>query len=120
MFTPNVFHKMRIECIGNTVKTWLDGVPVSYLVDSLTANEGIFALQVHSIGKPEYEGIKIFWKNIRVQTKNIKPLAFGQHVGEKIDFKVNFHNGFIQSQIENYTIFNKAANFAFFRAAAFL
>ncbi|QNA45354.1 3-keto-disaccharide hydrolase [Lacibacter sediminis] len=76
MFTPNVFHKMRIECIGNTVKTWLDGVPVSYLVDSLTANEGIFALQVHSIGRPEYEGIKIFWKNIRVQTKNIKPLAF--------------------------------------------
>lgn len=76
MFTPNVFHKMRIECIGNTVKTWLDGVPVSYLVDSLTANEGIFALQVHSIGRPEYEGIKIFWKNIRVQTKNIKPVAF--------------------------------------------
>lgn len=76
MFTSNVFHKMRIECIGNTVKTWLDGVPVSYLVDSLTANEGIFALQVHSIGRPEYEGIKIFWKNIRVQTKNIKPLAF--------------------------------------------
>jgi hypothetical protein len=76
LFTPNVFHKMRIECIGNTVKTWLDGVPVSYLVDSLTANEGIFALQVHSIGRPEYEGIKIFWKNIRVQTKNIKPLAF--------------------------------------------
>jgi len=76
MFKPNVFHKMRIECIGNTVKTWLDGVPVSYLVDSLTANEGIFALQVHSIGRPEYEGIKIFWKNIRIQTKNIKPLAF--------------------------------------------
>jgi hypothetical protein len=70
MFTPNVFHKMRIECIGNTVKTWLDGVPVSYLVDSLTANEGIFALQVHSIGRPEYEGIKIFWKNIRIQTNN--------------------------------------------------
>ncbi len=76
LFTPNVFHKMRIECIGNTVKTWLDGVPVSYLADSLTANEGILALQVHSIGRPEYAGIKIFWKNIRVQTKNIKPLAF--------------------------------------------
>jgi hypothetical protein len=76
LFTPNVFHKMRIECTGNTVKTWLDGVAVAYLVDSMTVNEGLLALQVHSIGKPEQAGIKIYWKNIRVQTKNIKPLAF--------------------------------------------
>lgn len=75
-FAPNVFHKIRIECIGNTVKTWFDGVPVSYLVDSLTENEGLIALQVHSIGRPEHAGIKIFWKNIRIQTKNIQPLAF--------------------------------------------
>ncbi|NQX39050.1 protein of unknown function [Pedobacter steynii] len=73
---PNVFHKVRIECIGNTVKTWLDDQPVSYLVDSLTANQGIIALQVHGIGRPEHAGINIFWKNIRIQTKNIKPLAF--------------------------------------------
>jgi hypothetical protein len=25
LLTPNVFHKIRIECIGNTIKTWLDG-----------------------------------------------------------------------------------------------
>ncbi|WP_316792681.1 DUF1080 domain-containing protein [Pedobacter frigoris] len=75
-FAPNVFHKIRIECIGNTVKTWLDGAPVSYLVDSLKTNQGVLGLQVHAIGKPEYAGIKIFWKNIRIQTKNIKPLAF--------------------------------------------
>lgn len=76
LFTPNVFHKMRIECIGNAVKTWLDGVPVSYIVDSLTVNQGVLALQVHSIDKPEHAGIKICWKNIRIQTKNIKPLPF--------------------------------------------
>ena len=75
-FSPNVFHKVRIECIGNSVKTWLDDQPVSYLVDSLTANQGIIALQVHGIGRPEHAGINIFWKNIRIQTKNIKPLAF--------------------------------------------
>lgn len=75
-FAPNVFHKVRIECIGNSVKTWLDDQPVSYLVDSLTANQGIIALQVHGIGRPEHAGINIFWKNIRIQTKNIKPLAF--------------------------------------------
>src|SRR6187402_202608 len=32
LFTPNVFHKVRVECIGNTVKTWLDGTAVAYLV----------------------------------------------------------------------------------------
>ena len=80
LFTPNVFHKVRIECIGNTVKTWLDGTPVSYLADSITSNEGILALQVHSIGKAKDAGIKIFWKNIRVQTKNIKPLAFPEGI----------------------------------------
>ena len=80
LFTTNVFHKVRIECIGNTVKTWLDGNPVSYLADSITSNEGIPALQVHSIGKAKDAGIKIFWKNIRVQTKNIKPLAFPEGI----------------------------------------
>lgn len=76
LFTLNVFHKIRIECIGNSVKTWLDNVPVSYLIDSLTVNEGLLALQVHSIGKSEQSGSKIYWKNIRIQTKNIKPLPF--------------------------------------------
>lgn len=76
LFTSNVFHKIRIECIGNSVKTWLDGSPVSYLVDSLSVNQGLLALQVHSIDKPENAGTKIYWKNIRIQTKNIKPLPF--------------------------------------------
>ncbi|MES2775086.1 MAG: DUF1080 domain-containing protein [Bacteroidota bacterium] len=80
LFTPNVFHKVRIECIGNTVKTWLDGAPVAYLVDSLTANEGILGLQVHSIGSPKFAGIKICWKNFRVQTENIKQVAFPKGV----------------------------------------
>lgn len=75
-FAPNVYHKIRIECIGNTTKTWLDGVPVAYVVDTLTANEGLIGLQVHSIGKPEHAGIKVYWKNIRIQTKNIKPMPF--------------------------------------------
>ena len=45
----------RIEAIGNTMRTWLNGVPVSSLVDSLTP-KGIIALQVHSIGKEEDAG----------------------------------------------------------------
>lgn len=80
LFTPNVFHKVRIECIGQKVKTWLDDQPVSFLVDTLSANQGIIALQVHAIGKAKDAGIKIYWKNIRVQTKNIKELPFPKGV----------------------------------------
>ena len=49
LLTTNVFHKIRIECIGNTTKTWLDGVATAYLIDTLTANQGLIALQVHAI-----------------------------------------------------------------------
>jgi len=75
-FTSNVYHTIKIECIGNTIKTWLDGSAVSYLVDTLTANEGLIALQVHSIGKPEHAGIKIHWKNILIRTANLAPSQF--------------------------------------------
>ncbi|MCU7549238.1 DUF1080 domain-containing protein [Chitinophagaceae bacterium LB-8] len=79
-FAPNVYHKIRIECIGNTVKTWLDGNAVSYLVDTITANQGLIGLQVHAIGKPQHAGVKIYWKDIRIQTKNIKPKSFPKGV----------------------------------------
>lgn len=61
----------RIECIGSSIRTWVNNVPVAYLIDDLTAN-GFIALQVHSINKPEDEGKKTHWKNIRIQTEDIK------------------------------------------------
>ena len=75
-FKIGEFNKVRVECIGDVIKTWLNEVPVSYFVDTLTANEGILALQVHSIGKNEPEGKKVFWKNIRIITDNLKPTPF--------------------------------------------
>ncbi len=62
----------RIECIGTSMRTWVNGVPISYLVDDLTSN-GFIALQVHSINKPEAEGKKTYWKNVRIQTEDLKP-----------------------------------------------
>ncbi len=62
----------RIECIGTSIRTWVNGVPISYLVDDLTSN-GFIALQVHSINKPEAEGKKTYWKNVRIQTEDLKP-----------------------------------------------
>lgn len=63
----------RIECIGNQIKTWLNGVAVSHLIDDMTP-KGFIALQVHSIGDDkEKEGHQIKWKNIRIKTENLKP-----------------------------------------------
>ena len=38
--------------------------------------KGLIALQVHSIGKPELAGIKLYWKNIRINTANVSSTTF--------------------------------------------
>lgn len=65
----------RIECIGPSMRIWLNGVPTAWLIDDMTP-KGFIALQVHSINKRELEGLKIRWKNIRIQTNNLKPAPF--------------------------------------------
>ncbi|WP_332737613.1 3-keto-disaccharide hydrolase [Flavihumibacter sp.] len=71
-FRNNEWNRYRIECIGNTVRTWVNGIPAAHLVDDLKTT-GFIALQVHSIGKPEEAGRQIRWRNIRIQTSNLKP-----------------------------------------------
>lgn len=66
------WNKYRIEAIGNTIRTFINGVPTAHLIDDMTA-KGFIALQVHSIYGPMKEGMKIRWKNIRIQTENLKP-----------------------------------------------
>jgi hypothetical protein len=75
-FTTGVYHQVKIECVGKTIKTWLDGKPVAYVVDTIADNEGLIALQVHSIGRPELAGIKCFWKNIRIKTAGFTATPF--------------------------------------------
>ena len=71
-FKNNDWNKYRIEAIGNSIRTWVNGVPVAHLIDAETA-KGFIALQVHSIPDSEPAGRQIRWKNIRIQTKNLKP-----------------------------------------------
>jgi hypothetical protein len=70
-YKKNEWNKVRIECLGNIMRTWVNEVATAHLVDNMTPN-GFIALQVHSIDKPEDEGKKIHWRNIRIQTQNIK------------------------------------------------
>ena len=63
----------RIECIGSSIKTWLNGVACSHVIDNMTPT-GFIALQVHGIGtEKEKEGQQIKWKNVRIKTTNLKP-----------------------------------------------
>ncbi|QGY47414.1 DUF1080 domain-containing protein [Maribellus comscasis] len=63
----------RIECIGNSIKTWLNGVACAHVIDHMTP-KGFIALQVHGIGNNEEKvGHQIRWKNVRIKTQNLKP-----------------------------------------------
>ncbi|MCG2615913.1 DUF1080 domain-containing protein [Terrimonas sp. NA20] len=79
LLKTGVYNKVRVECIGNKIKTWINDKPAAYVVDSVDA-KGIIALQVHSIGKPEMAGKKIFWKNIRIKTSDLKPASFPSNI----------------------------------------
>ena len=62
----------RVEAIGNSIRTWVNGVPCADLVDGLTPS-GFIALQVHSIGKDSSKaGLMVKWKNIRIITSNLQ------------------------------------------------
>ena len=78
------FNHFRIECIGNEMRTWLNGTPVAYLVDTID-QKGFIALQVHSVNRPELVGKKVWFKNIRIQTTNLKPMPFPKGI-----FVVNY------------------------------
>lgn len=76
LYKAEQFNHYKIECIGNETKTWVNGVPVAYVIDTLDQT-GFIGLQVHGIGnKTELEGKKVYFKNITIQTGNLKPSPF--------------------------------------------
>lgn len=68
----NSWNLYRIEAIGHSLRTFVNGVEVAHVIDDVTA-EGFFCLQVHSIGDKKEEGKQVRWRNIRIQTSNLKP-----------------------------------------------
>ncbi len=74
-FKVKEFNHYKIECIGNEMKTWVNGIPVAYLVDTID-QKGFIALQVHQIGDEAEVNKKIYFKNIRIKTSNIQPASF--------------------------------------------
>ncbi|MFD2742203.1 MULTISPECIES: 3-keto-disaccharide hydrolase [Sphingobacterium] len=79
-YKRNEYNHLRIEAIGDELRTWVNGVPVAYVVDTLD-QKGFIGLQVHSI-TDDQDGKKVYFKNIRIQTENLKPSSFAkeQHI----------------------------------------
>ncbi len=59
------WNSVEIQCVGPSIRTWLNGVPVVNLFDgeSLT---GFFGLQVHAMKNPDSKACAR-WRNIRIK-----------------------------------------------------
>jgi hypothetical protein len=79
-FKLGEWNHFRIECIGNSIETWVNGVSTAYMLDTVDS-KGFIGLQVRSIGNNTAEaGKKIYFKNIRIQTNGLKPQPFSKGV----------------------------------------
>lgn len=69
-FRKGEWNHYRIEAIGNSIRTWINGIPCADLVDDMTPS-GFIALQVHAVHDASEIGHQIRWKNIRIQTEDL-------------------------------------------------
>jgi hypothetical protein len=65
-FKEGEWNKFRIECRGDSIKTWLNGVPAADLKDAVTPS-GFIGLQVHSIKKDQKEPLEVRFRNLRIK-----------------------------------------------------
>jgi hypothetical protein len=70
-FKQNDWNKFRVECRGDSIKTWINGVAAADLKDSMTP-KGFIALQVHGVGKNE-DPMEVRWRSIRIKELRIEP-----------------------------------------------
>lgn len=67
------WNKYRIECIGTTIRTWINGIPAAHLIDGKFLR-GYIGLQLHANQANDPAGsYKVRFRNIRVQTGDLKP-----------------------------------------------
>jgi hypothetical protein len=69
-FKPGEWNSYRIECKGESLKTFINGVPAADVKDSVNA-KGFIALQVHGVGK-KTEPLDVRWRNIRIKELQAK------------------------------------------------
>ena len=78
-FKPEAWNKYRVVAVGDSIKTWINGVPAADLVDSMTQT-GFIGLQVHGV-RGRTEPLEVRWRNIRIKDlgrSTWKPLFDGK------------------------------------------
>ncbi|HTM48528.1 MAG TPA: DUF1080 domain-containing protein [Bryobacteraceae bacterium] len=63
-FHDNQWNQFRVVAMGDSIKTWINGVPCADLVDSAELT-GFLALQVHQF--PGESPAQVRWRNIRLE-----------------------------------------------------
>jgi hypothetical protein len=74
-FKVRQWNHIRVECIGSSIRTWVDGLATAFVVDTVD-KMGFIGLQVHAISGPEQAGKKVYFKNIRIRTTDFQPAFF--------------------------------------------
>ncbi len=66
-FDVEGWNHYRVLCIGDHIRTWVNGVPAADLVDSEDLT-GFIALQVHGVGKDaDKVGRHVRWRGLRIK-----------------------------------------------------
>lgn len=66
LFKQGDWNHIRIEAVGDSIKTFLNGTACAEIKDSLTLR-GFIALQVHGIAKDkDKEGAQVRWRNLKL------------------------------------------------------
>jgi hypothetical protein len=64
-FRQGEWNSMRIECRGDRMQTWINGVSTADIRDAMTPC-GFIALQVHGVG-PRQEPLTVRWRSLRIR-----------------------------------------------------
>lgn len=70
-FRMGKWNKGRIEAVGNSIRTFVNGVECSNLLTDVDP-EGFIALQVHQVGDETSFGKSVQWRRIRICTENVE------------------------------------------------
>jgi len=70
-FKNGEWNHFRVEAVGNSIRTWVNGVPCADLIDDMTPS-GFIGVQVHGIGTDSSKmGKVVKWKNMRIITRDV-------------------------------------------------
>ena len=73
LFKQGDWNKVRVEAIGDSLKTTLNGTACAAIKDARVP-AGFIGLQVHNIGKDKSkEGTQVRWRNLRIQETAAAP-----------------------------------------------